>query len=99
MSVLPILLHTGSVLPQSFLICIFLHLFRTVFSDKAKASLGVIDRDIDFRSELISLRKGRKQPGISEKLFIVLLIEAAVLGVAAAGFANSLIPDLSDVIS
>ena len=99
MNVLPVLFHTGSVLPQSFLICIFLHLFRTVFSDKTKIRLGVIDRDIDFKSEFISLRKGKKQAGISEKLFIVLLIEAAVLGVAAAGFANSLIPDLSDVIS
>ena len=47
-----------------------------------------------MREEGISLKKGYR--GLSGKIFAILLIEAVFMGVAAAFFANSLVPKMME---
>nr|MCR5357088.1 response regulator [Lachnospiraceae bacterium] len=91
-----VLIHLSNIVPQSVLICLFIHWFSSDKREGFRNRIGYAETSpmSIMREEGISLKKGYR--GLSGKIFAILLIEAVFMGVAAAFFANSLIPKMME---
>ena len=85
-----------NIIPQSVVICLFLYWFDNKCSVEKRAALGCMDEEIEAFIAKVgeNIRKGYRS--LSGKLFALLLAEAVIMGVAAAFFANSLIPKMME---
>ncbi|MBQ8138000.1 MAG: response regulator [Lachnospiraceae bacterium] len=88
------LMHLAAVFPQAALICFLMYLYWNKMSEKALKRLGINAKDFSFRENIREFKKNQRAAGLSEKLFMVLLVEAIFLGIFAAAFANSLLPGM-----
>nr|MCR5001121.1 response regulator [Lachnospiraceae bacterium] len=90
------LIHLCNIVPQSVLICLFIHWFSSDKRKDFRSRIGYAETSpmSVMREEGTSLKKGYR--GLSGKIFAILLIEAVFMGVAAAFFANSLIPKMME---
>ncbi len=82
------------IVPQAVLMCLFLYWFDNRCSNSIRAKLGSAD---DSFEEFIKRVEGNIRRGyrsLSGKIFALLLTEAVIMGIAAAFFANSLIPKM-----
>ena len=88
--------HITNIVPQSVMICFFLYWFTHRCDDRIKAGLGCTGDEILALRNWIreSVRKGYRS--LSGRIFTLLLVEAIFMGVAAAFFANSLIPRMME---
>ena len=93
------LIHMGMVVPQTVLNCLWIYFLQNRFPKGLKPFFARFEAQ--HRSGL-SLWPKDDETGstssISRKLFILLGVEALTLGISAAIFANSLIPNLQQVI-
>lgn len=82
------------IVPQSILMCLFLNWFDNRCSDEFRIKIGCSNRDFKRFIDQVEgdLKKGARS--ISGKIFALLLTEAVIMGIAAAFFANSLIPKM-----
>lgn len=85
-----------NIVPQSVVMCLLLYWFDNKLSSEKRAALGCADEEIDKFITKVgeSIRKGYRS--VSRKIFALLLAEAVIMGVAAAFFANSLIPKMME---
>ncbi|HCM92976.1 MAG TPA: hypothetical protein DIS78_10475, partial [Lachnospiraceae bacterium] len=90
------LIHLCNIVPQSVLICLFIHWFSSDKRKDFRNRIGYAETSpmSIMREEGTSLKKGYR--GLSGKIFAILLIEAVFMGVAAAFFANSLVPKMME---
>ncbi len=91
-TVASLLLHITNIVPQSVMICFFLYWFTHRCGDSVKQRLGCYHEKIEAIGKQIrdNVRNGYRS--VSAGIFALLLIEAVFMGVAAAFFANSLVP-------
>ncbi|MBR1862146.1 MAG: response regulator [Lachnospiraceae bacterium] len=94
-----LLIHIASVAPQCVAICFLTFLLKKGIPDKVKLFFGVRTCGPLQKDELKRVRFLKGRAGVGDKVFTILLMEAIILGIAAAGFANSLIPGLTDVVN
>lgn len=90
------LIHLSNIVPQSVFICFFTYWFSSEKRAAFRNRIGYVETSpMSIMSEEgTSLRRGYR--GLSGKIFAILLIEAVFMGVAAAFFANSLIPKMME---
>ena len=90
------LAHLSNIVPQSVLICLFIHWFSSEKRKDFRSRIGYAETSpmSVMREDGTSLKKGYR--GLSGKIFTILLIEAVFMGVAAAFFANSLVPKMME---
>ena len=90
------LIHLSNIVPQSVLICFFTYWFSSEKRAAFRNRIGYVETSpMSIMSEEgTSLRRGYR--GLSGKIFAILLIEAVFMGVAAAFFANSLVPKMME---
>lgn len=90
------LIHLSNIVPQSILICLFIHWFSSDKRKDFRSRIGYAETSPMslIREEGTSLKKGYR--GLSGKIFAILLVEAVFMGVAAAFFANSLVPKMME---
>ncbi|MCR5477646.1 MAG: response regulator [Lachnospiraceae bacterium] len=88
------LIHSASVIPQCFLICVMLWVYHNKLSAFDRQLLGVSGIERDMRDRIQAARRDGRRIGIGGKIFSLLLLEAVFLGILAAFFANSLVPTL-----
>ena len=84
--------HITNIVPQSVVICLFLYWFTHHCSEAFRAGLGCTDAAEEKVRKKIkeSIKKGYRS--LAGRIFSLLLIEAVFMGIAAAFFANSLVP-------
>ncbi len=84
------------IVPQSVLVCLFLYMFDNKCSGGLRIRLGCTDDGFELFIKRFegNLRKGYRS--LSGKIFALLLTEAVIMCIAAAFFANSLIPKMLD---
>ncbi len=93
------LVHMGMVVPQTFLSVLWIYFLQNRFPKGLRPFFARFEHE--HRSGLSFMPKeneGGRTTSISRKLFIILGTEAVMLGIFAAAFANSLIPNLTQVI-
>ncbi|MCR5474283.1 MAG: response regulator [Lachnospiraceae bacterium] len=84
------------IVPQSILMCLFLYWFDNRCTEGLRLKFGCINEGFEefVRRFEGNLRKGYRS--MSGRIFALLLTEAVIMGIAAAFFANSLIPKMLD---
>lgn len=93
------LVHMGMVVPQTFFSVLWIYFLQNRFPRGLRPFFARFEPE--HRSGLSFWPKegeGGRTSSISRKLFIILGTEAVMLGIFAAAFANSLIPNLTQVI-
>jgi len=87
-----LLLHIVNIIPQSVIMCLFIYWFTNKCDEGLKKKIGCYDADtIAFATKIrTGIKKGYRS--VSGKIFSLFLLEACVMGIAAAFFSNSLIP-------
>ncbi|MCR4617159.1 MAG: response regulator [Lachnospiraceae bacterium] len=91
------LMHLVGVFPQAIFVCVILYVYRNKLSERTKVRLGVLDDTLSIKDELEKFREHKRKAKIGDKVFGILLVEAVILGVSAAAFANSLLPGMTGV--
>ncbi len=91
-----LLIHLSNIVPQSVLICLFTYWFSSERRAAFRARIGYLETSpmSMMRDGETSLKRGYR--GLSGKIFSILLIEAIFMGIAAAFFANSLVPKMME---
>ncbi len=91
-TILGITKHMVNIVPQSVIICLFIYWFNRKCSISAKQKLGCpLSGSGNFLRMMRAGIKNRYRT-VSGKIFTLFLIEAIIMGIAAALFSNSLIP-------
>ncbi|MCR5595458.1 MAG: response regulator [Lachnospiraceae bacterium] len=91
-----LLTNITNIVPQAILICFFIYWFDYKCSDELKLKIGCVPLSSKTFVSMVSrsIRSGYR--GLAGKIFALLLIEAIFMGVAAAFFANSLVPKMME---
>lgn len=90
------LLHLSNVVPQSILICFLIYWFGKDKSAEFKKKIGYVEASpMSLMREMgTTMKEGYRS--LSGKIFALLLTEAVLMGIAAAFFANSLVPKMME---
>ena len=90
------LIHLSNVVPQSVFICFLIYWFANDRSAKFREKIGYLETSpMSLMREMgAAMKEGYR--GLSGKIFALLLTEAVLMGIAAAFFANSLVPKMME---
>ena len=87
-----LILHITNIVPQSLLICFFIYWYTNHCGNAFKRAIGCRDDSMPDMVEQIRTHVRAGYRSLSGRIFSLLLIEAIVMGISAAFFANSLVP-------